>query len=161
MKSPVVREQPRARITTSCMIHFTFPVDLRGFLNCLGDPTSNNFTVPVAMMGSSSMDERSRRLFEALDHPVLQVTWYCNHIMDFEIVSLLVYQLVEQPFQWVSERITWMSVVPPGKAFPPFLSKVLEEYLQLWANLVYVLMLSRPVILLPAIHIQQAEERNR
>ena len=88
-------------------------------------------------MGSSSMDERSRRLFEALDHPVPHVTWWGHHIMDFEVVSLLIHQLVEQPFQGVSERITWMSVVPPGKAFPPpALSKVLEEDLQLGANLV-------------------------
>ena len=108
------------------------------------------------------MDECSGRLFEALDHPVPYVTWYDHHIMDFEIVSLLIHQLVEQLLQWVSERITWMSVVPPGKAFPsPALSKVLEEYLQLWANLMCTLMLSRSVILLPAIHVQQAEERNR
>ena len=88
-------------------------------------------------MGSSSMDERSSRLFEALHHPVPYVTWHCNHIMDFEVVSLLVHQLVEQLLQRVSERITWMSVVPPGKVLPsPALSKVLEEYLQLGANLV-------------------------
>ena len=130
------------------MIHFIFPVDWRGFLNCLGDPTRNNFAFPVATMGSSGMDERSRRLFEALDHPVPHAPWDGHHIMDFEIVSLLIHQLVEQPLQRVSERITWMSVVPPGKAFPsPALSQVLEEYLQLWANLVCVRMPLRLVLL--------------